>query len=496
MTRPPHKLSTLFLALLLASCSDANEKSDDAGHGGGGSNDAGGGGDAGGGDDEDAGGSAGGSGMDAGPNRDAGGGAAGGGDSGRTDAGGGTGGDGGGGAGGDGGMATTCDPSAAPSVPKMALETVVTGIDKLVFAQQPPGSSDWWLVQQTGKILIHAAGGGADKTVLDVTSEIALTMGIGDDERGLLGLAFAPDFATSGLFYVMITPTQPAGMMNTDQVRQYKQMGDTAMLQETILTVPASAVNHNGGTVAFGPDGLLYVGVGDGGGTCNSSKPGAPQDRAALNGKILRLDMSRKAQMYAAEGNPFTENPLVWHYGLRNPFRISLDSANGDLYIGDVGQDSYEEVDYAKAGTKGLNFGWAAVEGKTPNTCSGRTLRTGDTATDPIFVADRKTGCSNNYCDWISVIGGVVYRGSALPELVGTYVFGDFKGVRMVALKVCDGKASPGAPILKNKNPNTPNAASFGADDFAQLVAIVEDNAKEMYFVVNRNSLRKVVAAK
>jgi glucose/arabinose dehydrogenase len=494
MTRPPRKVSTLFCALLLAACSASNEKTDAGG--GGGANEAGpndeddsgegsGSADGDGGGDVDAG-----SRMDGG-SRDAGGGGE---DAGRTDSGGGgTGGDSG--AGTDSGpVTTTCDPSAAPTIPKLALETVVTGLDKLVYAAQPPGSTDWWLVQQIGKISIHTAGGGADTVVLDVSSEIALTMGAGDDERGLLGLAFDAEFATSGLFYVMITPT--TGMANTDQVRQYKKMGATAMLVDTLLTVPASAVNHNGGTIVMGPDGLLYVGVGDGGGTCNSSKPGAPQDRAALNGKILRLDPARKAQMYAAEGNPFTENPLVLHYGLRNPFRISLDSETHDLLIGDVGQDSYEEVDFAKAGSKGLNFGWAAIEGKTMGTCAGRTLRAGDTAVDPIFVADRRrVGCSGMYCDWVSVIGGIVYRGNAIPQLKGTYVFGDYNGVRMVALKACESGTSPATPILKNKNANMPNAASFGADDFSALVAIVEDNAKEMYFVVNRNSLRKVVAA-
>jgi glucose/arabinose dehydrogenase len=493
----------LLFALALAACSDSDDKQDAGGgseagvstpggtDGGGGAGGAGGSVDGGGGD-------AGGGSMDAGGNRDAGGGTTAGRNDGGAAAGGGDGGAGGT-AGNDGGaMAGPCDPNVAPTVGKLALETVVTGIDKLVYARQPPDSTDWWLVQQTGKILIHKASGGADATVLDVSSEITLTMGIGDDERGLLGLAFAPDFATSGLFYVMITPTKPMAAVNTDQIRQYKLTGSTATLQDTLLTVGASEVNHNGGTVMFGPDGMLYAAVGDGGGSCNAGagKDGAPQDRAAMNGKILRLDPSRKAQMYAAEGNPFTENPLVWHYGLRNPFRISFDSANGDLYIGDVGQDSYEEVDFAKAGTKGLNFGWAAIEGKTAGTCSGRPLRPGDTATDPIFVADRrKVGCSGMYCDWISVIGGVVYRGPAMPALQGTYIFGDYKGVRMAALKVCDGKASPATPVLKNKNPNTPNAASFGADDFSALVAIVEDNEKEMYFVVNRNSLRKVVAA-
>jgi glucose/arabinose dehydrogenase len=212
-------------------------------------------------------------------------------------------------------------------------------------------------------------------------------------------------------------------------------------------------------------------------------------------GKILRLDPNNVAGKYAAAGHPFPESPLVWHLGLRNPFRFSFDSASGDMFIGDVGQDSYEEVNYAKADSKALNFGWATYEGKE-STCGNRPLRAGDKPTDPIFIADRrKNGCQGMYCDWVSVIGGVVYRGSALPKLQGSYVFGDYQGVRMAALRQCATGTSPVAPIRKNVDTNAPNAASFGASDFGALVAIVEDNAKELYFVVNRNSLRKVIPA-
>jgi glucose/arabinose dehydrogenase len=380
------------------------------------------------------------------------------------------------------------------------LQTVVTGISRLVYAAQPPGSSDWWLLRQTGQVLIRS--GDQTSMLLDL-KDLFLSgsaTDIGDnEERGLLGLAFAPDFATSGTFYLKLTPIVGADA-SRDQLHQYKKMGATAMLTATVLNFPASAGNHNGGQILFGPDGMLYVAAGDGGGGCNDgSMTGFPQlisnSPNSWFGKILRLDPSNAAGNYAAAGNPFPESPLVWHLGLRNPFRFSFDSMSGDMFIGDVGQDSYEEVSYAKAGAKALNFGWATYEGKI-STCGTRPLRAGDTATDPIFIADRrKNGCQGMYCDWVSVIGGVVYRGNALPQLRGTYVFGDYQGVRMAALRQCSGGTSPVVPIRKNADPNSPNAASFGANDFGALVAIVEDNAKELYFVVNRNSLRKVVAA-
>jgi glucose/arabinose dehydrogenase len=451
----------------------------------------------------DGGGAAGAGGGDGGGGAGAGGGDGGGG----AGAGGGDGGGaaGGGAGGGDGGQPTACDPSVAPDVGKLKLETVVSGLGRLVYAAQPPGSSDWYLVQQTGQIAILPGGAttpavaAATMPFVNVGTDRIIDLGGAEDERGLLGLAFAPDFATSGLFYVAVTSTNN----NVDHVLQYQKSGTSAMLKASILELSGSTVNHNGGNVAFGPDGMLYVGTGDGGGSCNNNVANAPQlISSAANsrfGKILRLDPSNAAGSYAAAGNPFPESPLVWHYGLRNPFRFSFDRLTGDLYIGDVGQLAYEEVDFAKSGVKGLNYGWAAYEAKAM-TC-GRTLRAGSTHTEPIFAADRReSGCSGKFCDWISVIGGVVYRGAAIPKLRGIYLFGDYTGTYLAALRQCDSGTSPHTAIRRHCEAVAPDETCFDGTDFAELIAIVEDNAGEVYFVTNAtgngssSSLLKVVA--
>jgi glucose/arabinose dehydrogenase len=432
------------------------------------------------------------------------GGAAGGGDGGATggSAGGNT--DGGGAAGGgDGGQQLGCDPGSAPNVGELKLQTVVSGVSRLMYAAQPPGSNDWYLVQQNGQIRVLPAGSSTPSATpfLDVnTGGAVITAGIsGEDERGLLSVAFAPDYATSGLFYVMLTPNTGADA-NRDMVRQYQKTGDAVMLMQTILSLPGSAVNHNGGQVVFGPDGMLYVGTGDGGGRCNGdgTRAGAPQlisgDANSRFGKILRLDPSNASGGYAAAGNPFPESPLVWHYGLRNPFRFGFDRMTGDLYIGDVGQDAYEEVDYAKAGVKGLNFGWGVYEANAMTCSAHDELRQGSQHTAPIHAADRRSfGCTGQLCDWTSVIGGVVYRGAALPQLAGVYLFGDYKGARMVALRQCDSGTSPQRLIRKHCEA-MPGEACFNGTDFSDLIAIVEDNSGEVYFVADKSSLLKVVS--
>jgi glucose/arabinose dehydrogenase len=402
-------------------------------------------------------------------------------------------------------MQTECDPSVAPDVGKLGLQTVpgATGLTKLVFAAQPPGSTDWYLLEQTGALKVLTGGAIKPTPFLNLSSMITLMNVPGvDDERGLLGLAFPPDYATSGKFYVMMTP---AG--NADTVYEFKRSDADPYVADakptkTLLTMPMSAFNHNSGNVVIGKDGMLYVGTGDGGGTgCNDNQPGAPQDPEKLFGKILRLDPNANAAPFAAAGNPFADGSAgdsrVWMLGLRNPYRFSFDRANDDLYIGDVGQDGYEELNYVMAGGKGLNFGWPAVEGLHMGTCIGRTLAAGVTPTAPIFEADRRRGQTGPYADWISIIGGQVYRGSALPQLSGVYIFGDYRGKRMVALRQCGSTTSPLTPILKRFDPNQ-NGAAFksvgGAPALTDLTAIVTDNDGELYFVANRNTLLKVVA--
>lgn len=399
--------------------------------------------------------------------------------------------------------APPCNAATEPALPPLALTPVVTGRDRLVFAAQPPGASDWYLVHQKGRIDVLSAGEVRAQPFLDLSEHVAQNLSP-NDERGLLGLAFAPDYATSGAFYVALTPNRSGDANeNRDLVLAYQRSSDPyvadASSRKEILALEPSAGNHNGGHVVFGPDGMLYVGTGDGGGGCNNDKPGAPQDRSSLFGKILRLD-PRAPAPHAAAGNPFSGasgDARVLHYGLRNPFRFGFDAQNGDLYIGDVGQISYEEVSLARAGEAKLNFGWAAFEGDVEDTCPGRALREGDTHTPPIVHIDRRMAASQGspFADYVSIIAGPVYRGAAIPELQGVFLFGDYTGRRMGALRQCGAETSPVAAIRKMRDANSGEAyfALPAGESFSELTAIVRDDAGELYFVANRSSLLKLV---
>jgi glucose/arabinose dehydrogenase len=399
---------------------------------------------------------------------------------------------------------SACDATKAPEVGKLALEAVVTGLEGLTFAAQPPGSSDWYLLQQGGQVRVFSNGALKPGAFLDVGAEVALTSNpIADDERGLLGIAFPDDYESSGLFYIMLTPTSGAGA-NRDTVREYRRSAADPFVADatptkTIVQLPSSAFNHNGGNIVFGPDKMLYVGTGDGGASCGTNQRGAAQDPTKLFGKILRLDPKAPAP-HGAAGNPFPESPLVLHYGLRNPYRFGFDKDTGDLFIGDVGQDGYEEVDYAPSGAKGLNFGWPTFEGKqmstgSMGTCSPSALHAGATAVAPIIDMDRRAGASGPFANYNSVIGGYVYRGEALAQLRGVYVFGDYEGTRMGMLRQCGDKTSPVLAIPKKPDPNLPTsfAAKGGAPALGKLTAIVQDNQGELYFVSDFSTLLKIV---
>src|SRR5262249_52579310 len=210
---------------------------------------------------------------------------------------------------------------------------------------------------------------------------------------------------------------------------------DPAKVQD-IVVMPPSASNHNGGTALFGPDGFLYVATGDGGGGCESSLPGVVQDITQLNGKVLRLDVNAAAP-FAAAGNPFTKDARVFHYGLRNPFRYNFDPLTGDFYLGDVGQDTHEEIDFIPAGTKGANFGWPAFEGTEQGTCGAKPLGGPSPHTPPVLSLNRSGGL---FPDYRAIMGGTVYRGTAIPSLNGVYIFGDNQGSELGALYRCNGQ--------------------------------------------------------
>jgi glucose/arabinose dehydrogenase len=407
-----------------------------------------------------------------------------------------------------------CDPSSPPNPGKLGLRTIVSSssLSGLTEATQPPNSEDWYLVEQRGRILVFREGALLPEPFLDLSAEISLRPAIYED-RGLVSIAFAPDYATSGLLYVSVTPNEGPDA-NVDLLLEYRRSAsdpyrvDLAS-RRNIIAVRGSRLGsdfitdniHNGGRVTFGPDGMLYLALGDGGSvTCGSIEPDATQQIDSLFGKLLRLDLSKPAP-YAADDNPFvqTGNPLVLHYGLRNPFRFSFDRKNGDLYLGDVGQNRYEEIDFAPLSARGLNFGWAPFEGNSRDTCPTRQLREGSVHTPPIFVADRRAGATSPFSDYTAIIGGVVYRGAAIPALDGAYVFGPYSGRRLGALYQCGSATSAVTSIAKSCDPNNPAEVCLqsldGAPTFRELRAIVEDRAGELYVVANGNSLLKVVPA-
>ena len=313
---------------------------------------------------------------------------------------------------------TVTDVTGAP----LRVRRVVTGMDFPIFlAPVPDTTGRVFVVERAGRIRILSPANGviAATPFLDLTGQVST-----DGERGLLGFATAPDFATSGRFYVYLTVAD-----GTIEVRRYQTLANNRdqadpASGDAILRIAHPRTNHNGGWLGFGPDGMLYIGVGDGGGANDPDNNG--QNRSTLLCKMLRIDPSSDGfpndpdRDYAIPaGNPFTSPnaPEVWAFGLRNPFRNSFDPLTGNLYIGDVGQDRVEEIDLARAGEAGLNFGWPIMEGtqvfRGPANTPG--------LTPPIAEYSHGAGAREGS----SVTGGVVYRGP-LESLRGEYLFADF----------------------------------------------------------------------
>jgi glucose/arabinose dehydrogenase len=290
---------------------------------------------------------------------------------------------------------------------------VVSGIDQPVDIKNAgDGTARLFVVERPGRIVIVEEGKLGKEPFLDIRSKIS-SFG---SEQGLLGLAFDPAYSQKGYFYVNYTDTS-----GDTVIARYKVSADDPNLadpesESILLQVDQPYLNHNGGSVTFGPDGYLYLGLGDGG---SQGDPfGNGQSTETLLGKILRLDVENSSPYAIPPDNPFANGggkPEIWEYGLRNPWRIAFDSLTGDLYIADVGQSAWEEVDFVQAGTPGgLNFGWNIMEGNHlygGGPTDGLTLPVAEYSHD-------EGGCS--------ITGGQVYRGQAMPEWNGVYSFGDY----------------------------------------------------------------------
>ena len=299
----------------------------------------------------------------------------------------------------------------------LTFEPIIEGLDRPTFiANAGDGTGRLFITQQRGRVGLYDGERLLDTPFLDIRSRVGSSRG----ERGLLSIAFHPDYENNGVFFVNYTDRS-----GDTVVARYRVSGDPNVAdpdsERILLQIRQPFNNHNGGQLQFGPDGFLYIGSGDGGGSGDRSDHA--QDLSRLLGKILRIDVNSGDPFSVPNSNPFVGQPgareEIWAFGLRNPWRFSFDRATGDLFLGDVGQESVEEISFQPAGVGGQNYGWRRMEGSrcfNPlSACNDGSL------TLPILEYDHSGGRCGG-----SVTGGYRYRGLDFPQLNGVYFYGDF----------------------------------------------------------------------
>jgi glucose/arabinose dehydrogenase len=332
------------------------------------------------------------------------------------------------------------------------LTTLTTSLASPVAMAVRPGDAALYIAEKVGRVRpVDASTGAIGAAVLDISPTVS-----NGNEQGLLGLTFN---AAGDKLYVFFTDETGTGPAGDDVLREYAFDGMSATSPRDLLRIPDPYANHNGGNVAFGPDGYLYVGTGDGGAAGDPG--GRAQNIGSLFGKMLRLDPQPSAtKPYTVPpSNPYVGrrgNDLIWARGLRNPWRWSFDRQTGDMWIGDVGQGHYEEIDVDPAGSPlADNYGWSRMEGR--HRYLGRTPPRRHHP--PIY----EYAHANGNC---AVTGGYVYRGSATPDLVGAYVFADFCVGNLRAFVRIPGQGATGHRQLGVK---VDLASAFGEDAAGEL---------------------------
>ncbi|MFD5383731.1 PQQ-dependent sugar dehydrogenase [Streptomyces sp. NPDC127074] len=341
------------------------------------------------------------------------------------------------------------------AVAKVALKNVATAQNPTAGAAGPGGTV--WIAERPGTVRV-LDDQGLGEPVLDISDETTT-----DGERGLLGIAFDKGFAH---FYISFTNLEGTSTVDEFAMRDGKIQPET---RRTVLTQTQPYSNHNGGDIKFGPDGYLYIALGDGG--AGGDPHGNGQNLDTLLGKLLRIDPSGGDPYAIPPDNPFVDDPNardeIWAYGLRNPWRFSFDAGTGDLLIGDVGQNDWEEIDWAPANSKGgENYGWSQMEGTHP-------FRGGTEPANhvpPVHEYDRTNlGCS--------VTGGYVYRGNAIPDLKGQYVFSDY----------CDGTVR--SLVMENGKVTGVNDLGVGG---GEVISFVQGGSGELYVLAIGGSVSRI----
>lgn len=381
------------------------------------------------------------------------------------------------GGGGGGSSPPVTQPAPPPPEPPkpafaLAVKEVASGLSTPLLLTAPAGDARRFIVERPGRIRILGSDGTLRSTpFLDLTGLLST-----DGEGGLLSMAFHPNYAQTGRFYIYYTDKFSNIAIDEVKVSADANVADANSLKR-IITIPhPTYTNHMGGMLAFGADGYLYAGTGDGGGAGDPS--GNAQNLDSLLGKLLRLKVDDVvAPLYNVPAdNPFVgqagKRGEIWAYGLRNPWRFAFDNTTSSLYIADVGQALKEEVDVVAAGAKAVNYGWNTMEGTScynASTCSQQGL------TLPVFEYDH----GSNNANGCSITGGFVYRGTALPELAGRYLYSDY----------CKG-------FLKSflySNGAVSEAKDWAVGDIGQVPAFGQDAAGELYMLSESGKVYQII---
>ncbi|HVE78350.1 MAG TPA: PQQ-dependent sugar dehydrogenase, partial [Gemmatimonadaceae bacterium] len=348
---------------------------------------------------------------------------------------------------------------------------VVSGLASPVHLAAPAGDSRLYIVEQPGRIRVVENGQLRATPFLDISSRVRCC-----GEQGLLSVAFDPTYATTGFFYVYYT--NASGDIVVERYTAAPAAAVASTTATPVITVEHRAfTNHNGGLLMFGPDGMLYIGTGDGGGGGDPFNAG--QNLGSLLGKLLRIDV-RTLPYSVPATNPFVgqagRRGEIWAYGLRNPWRYDFDVPPGtggrtDLYVADVGQNRYEEVNVATSNPPGINYGWNIME-------AGHCYPTGTSCSD---AGLERPAVEYSHAEGCSVTGGYVYRGAALPEVAGQYFYSDYCAGWLASLS---GDDAGGFTARRWDVPSAGNVLSFGEDAAGELYVLVA--AGTVYRLVRR----------
>jgi glucose/arabinose dehydrogenase len=356
-------------------------------------------------------------------------------------------------------------PAASQAPLSLAIREVVSGLDAPVLLTAPAGDRRQFIVERAGRIRILQDGALLALPFLDITARVA-TVG----EGGLLSMAFHPQYAANGQYFIYYTDAGGNIVVERRSVSANPNLSDPTSALEIIRIPHPGFINHFGGLLAFGPDGYLYLGTGDGGSA--GDPPRNAQNLGVLLGKLLRLDINAAtagAPYAIPASNPFVgqagRRAEIWAYGLRNPWRFAFDGSA--LYIADVGQDRREEVDISPVSSGGLNYGWNIREGSL---CYNAASCTSAGLVAPVFEYDHGEGDVNG----CSITGGYVYRGLALPELAGRYFYSDYCGGYLKSF------LAAGTGVLEQSDwgiPKVSGVVSFGRDADGELYLVSQNGA-------------------